>query len=94
MSDTSDCASPTRCPSSVWPEAIYGVECLTCGEESGLVDDDPKPVEVWALEHARHNGLSHGRFLVTTQKHWRFDPLHAVAARPPGVREFRGQQRL
>jgi hypothetical protein len=67
------------------PEAIYGVECLMCTAESGLVDNDPKPVEVWALEHTRHQGLAHGQFLVTTQKHWRVDPLHRVPAPGPVV---------
>jgi hypothetical protein len=61
------------------PEAIYGAECLMCEAESGLVDNDPKPVEVWALEHARRFGLSHGQFLVTTQKHWRVDRVRPVA---------------
>jgi hypothetical protein len=65
------------------PEAMYGVECLMCEAKSGLVDNDPKPVEVWALEHARTNGLSHGQFLVTTQRHWRVDPLHSVTGAVP-----------
>jgi hypothetical protein len=65
------------------PEAIYGAECLICEAQSGLADNDPKPVEVWALEHARHKGLSHGQFLVTTQKHWRVDSLRGVPRAAP-----------
>jgi hypothetical protein len=62
------------------PEAIYLVECLTCPADSGRVDDDPKPVAVWALEHARRFGPDHGQFLVTTQKHWRVDPVRPADA--------------
>jgi hypothetical protein len=51
------------------PGAMYGVECLTCRAESGWVDNDPKPVEVWTIEHTRQHGPGHGQFLVTTQKH-------------------------
>lgn len=66
------------------PEASYGAQCLVCEAGSGRVDNNPKPVAVWALEHARHNGLAHGQFLVTTQKHWRVDPLpSAPGAVPP-----------
>lgn len=66
------------------PDAIYGAECMTCEAESGLVDDDPKPVEVWALEHTRQHGLAHSQFLVTTQKHWRVDPLRRGPESEPG----------
>ncbi|WP_405804833.1 hypothetical protein [Streptomyces sp. NBC_01187] len=55
------------------PEAIYGVRCMTCASESGLVDDDPRPVGVWAIDHTR-NHPSHRQHLLTTQKHWRVDP--------------------
>ncbi|WP_431044281.1 hypothetical protein ACQUSR_21840 [Streptomyces sp. P1-3] len=55
------------------PQAIYGVECMTCAQSSGLVDDDPRPVEVWTINHTRAEP-THRQFLVTTQKHWRVDP--------------------
>lgn len=72
--------SAERAPGA--PEAMYRVECMTCWAESSWVDNDAKPVEVWALEHARHHGLAHDRFLVTTQRHWRVDPVHPAAAAP------------
>jgi hypothetical protein len=62
------------------PEAMYAAECMTCPAESAWVDNDPRPVEVWALEHARHSGLTHSQFLVTTQKHWRVDRVHTAAS--------------
>lgn len=72
------------------PDASYGVACLTCGAASGPVADDSRPVEVWAMEHARRYGLEHGRFAVTTRRYWRVDPVAPrvapaqSAARAPG----------
>lgn len=56
------------------PKAIYGAECLACTARSGLVDNDPNFVEVWAIEHTRAHS-THRQFLVTTRQHWRVDPF-------------------
>jgi hypothetical protein len=61
------------------PDALYVVQCLICRAESGLVDNDPKRAGVWAMEHARRTGREHCQFRVTSQKHWRVDPV------PPAV---------
>ncbi|WKX69980.1 hypothetical protein [Streptomyces sp. XD-27] len=64
------------------PRGIYGAQCLTCAEESGLVDDDTRPVGVWAIAHTRDNP-THRQFLVTTHKHWRVEPVPANHAAEP-----------
>lgn len=61
------------------PDSIHGVQCLRCTAESGLTDNDPRPSEAWAIEHARTHP-AHSRYLATTQKHWRVQPT------PPGDR--------
>ncbi|TDC80425.1 hypothetical protein [Streptomyces hainanensis] len=55
------------------PRAIFHVACLTCGAESEAVDNQPDPVETWAL---RHTGLntSHRQFKLTTEWFWRVVP--------------------
>ncbi|WP_431042511.1 hypothetical protein ACQUSR_11695 [Streptomyces sp. P1-3] len=50
------------------PHGIYGVECMACAESSGLVDDDPRPVQVWTINHTRSHP-THRQFLVTAQRH-------------------------
>ncbi|WKX72688.1 hypothetical protein [Streptomyces sp. XD-27] len=55
------------------PQGIYGAQCITCAQESGLVDDDTRPVGAWAIAHTRENP-THRQFLVTTHRHWRVDP--------------------
>ncbi|WP_442811931.1 DUF7848 domain-containing protein [Streptomyces sp. NBC_01803] len=69
------------------PDGIYGAECLWCGEASPLVDDDSKPVGMWALDHALRLGLDHGQFLVTSQRHWRVDPVVPAGGAGRPVRE-------
>lgn len=70
------------------PDALYIVACLTCQAESGPVDDGPKSVQVWALDHTQQRGLTHNQFRVTAHSYWRVDPVHApVGATPwPPVR--------
>ncbi|WP_326597114.1 DUF7848 domain-containing protein [Streptomyces sp. NBC_01803] len=77
------------------PDGIYGAECLWCGEASPLVDNDQKPVGMWALDHALRLGLDHGQFLVTSQRHWRVDPVVPAgdAGRPAGERPPRAHAR-
>jgi hypothetical protein len=64
------------------PEATYVAECLHCRAGSGLIDYDPKPVEVWSIEHTRRHGLDHGQFVLTTRRHWRVGP-HPPREPPP-----------
>ncbi|WP_062205332.1 hypothetical protein [Streptomyces sp. NBRC 109706] len=54
------------------PEGIFGGECVTCGELSPLVDDDPQPVAIWAIRHTQREP-SHGLFLFRAEKHWRVE---------------------
>jgi hypothetical protein len=61
------------------PAALYVAQCLVCQAESAVVDNDPKPAGVWAIEHARRTGRDHCQFRVTTEKHWRVDPTPPAA---------------
>jgi hypothetical protein len=61
------------------PDALYVAQCLACRAESDLADNDPKPAGVWAIEHTRSAGRDHCRFRVTTEKHWRVDPVPPAA---------------
>ncbi|AQW48008.1 hypothetical protein SHXM_01471 [Streptomyces hygroscopicus] len=70
------------------PDGIYLAECMTCPATSGRVDNDPGPVARWAILHTEQQGLNHGQFLVTIERHWRVDPLrspdrHGTATLPP-----------
>jgi hypothetical protein len=65
------------------PDAVYGAECLTCREQSAWFEDDPKPVQVWALDHTERQGLTHNQFSVTALNHWRVDPRHAPVGAAP-----------
>lgn len=55
------------------PEGIYGAQCLICGQESGLMDNDPRPVRAWTIEHTRHDP-THRQFSLTTERFCRVDP--------------------
>ncbi|MFJ2199631.1 hypothetical protein [Streptomyces violaceusniger] len=57
------------------PDGIYHAECMTCPATSGRVDSDPGPVARWAILHTQQQGLNHGQFLVTVERHWRVDPV-------------------
>jgi hypothetical protein len=65
------------------PDAAYRAECLTCRAESALFEDDPRPVQMWALDHAEQRGLTHNQFSVTAQNYWRVDPRHAPVGAAP-----------
>ncbi|SOD62097.1 hypothetical protein SAMN06297387_104267 [Streptomyces zhaozhouensis] len=55
------------------PRAIFGVTCVTCAAESGFVDNEPHPIEMWALRHTSlHTG--HRLFRLTTEWFLRVDP--------------------
>lgn len=64
------------------PEATYEAACLLCRHGSGPAHSERKPVAVWAMEHTRRHGLPHSQFLVTTQSHWRVDPLPSSPHKP------------
>ncbi|UCM89271.1 DUF7848 domain-containing protein [Streptomyces marincola] len=55
------------------PRAIFRVECVTCGAESEMVDNEPQPVEMWALQHTGRN-ITHRQFRLTTQWFWHVFP--------------------
>ncbi|WP_062207116.1 hypothetical protein [Streptomyces sp. NBRC 109706] len=47
--------------------------CLKCGAESGFVDNEPEPIETWALRHTALN-TDHRQFRLTTEWFLRVDP--------------------
>ncbi|TDC75554.1 hypothetical protein [Streptomyces hainanensis] len=55
------------------PRAVFRVACVDCGAASEAVDNQPEPVEMWAL---RHTGLNttHRRFRLATEWFWRVVP--------------------
>ncbi|UED85697.1 hypothetical protein [Streptomyces profundus] len=55
------------------PQAIYGAECMTCGDRSTLADNDAQPVAVWCIFHTQQDP-DHDLFLVRAEKHWRVHP--------------------
>ncbi|MDT0543331.1 MULTISPECIES: DUF7848 domain-containing protein [Streptomyces] len=63
------------------PDGIYLAECMACPATSGRVDSNPGPVARWAILHAQQQGLNHGQFLVTVERHWRVDPVRTPNAR-------------
>jgi hypothetical protein len=65
------------------PDAAYCAECLTCRAQSAWFEDDPKPVQVWALDHTERQGMTHNQFSVTALNHWRVDPRHAPVGAAP-----------
>lgn len=65
------------------PDAAYGAECLTCRAASAWFEDDPRPVQVWALDHAEREGLTHNQFSVTAVNYWRVDPRSAPVGAAP-----------
>jgi hypothetical protein len=65
------------------PDAAYCAECLTCQAESAWFEDDPRPVQVWALDHTEREGLAHNQFRVTAHNYWRVDPRHAPVGAAP-----------
>jgi hypothetical protein len=65
------------------PDAAYGVECLTCRAESAWFEDDPRPAQVWALDHAEGQGLAHNQFRVIAHNYWRVDPRSSPVGAAP-----------
>lgn len=65
------------------PDAAYGAECLTCQAESAWFEDDPRPVQVWALDHTERQGLTHNQFRVIAHNYWRVDPRSAPVGAAP-----------
>ncbi|WP_139641112.1 hypothetical protein [Streptomyces sedi] len=55
------------------PRATFVVTCVTCGSESGVVDDESHPVEMWALRHTSLH-TDHRQFRLTTEWFLRVDP--------------------
>ncbi len=55
------------------PSGIFHATCLACGAQSEPVDNEPLPVELWALRHTgRHP--RHRQFTFVTESFWRVDP--------------------
>ncbi|MEV4434472.1 hypothetical protein [Streptomyces sp. NPDC049585] len=55
------------------PDAIYSMECMTCGAESGATDNDAGPAQHWSLSHT---GRSPGCrvFKLHAETYWRTEP--------------------
>lgn len=66
------------------PEGIYGAQCLTCAERSGLMDNDPRPIRAWTIEHTRQKPR-HRQFRFTTEQFCRVDPTPAAPPVPGPV---------
>ena len=54
-------------------QAIFRAECLTCGAQSDLVDNESAPVETWALKHTGLN-TAHRQFKLLTEWFMRVSP--------------------
>ncbi|GAA3889286.1 hypothetical protein [Streptomyces sedi] len=64
------------------PEGIHGAECMACGANSPLFDDDALPVAVWSIQHVQEHP-EHTLFLARTESHWRVVPRPDEDSPPP-----------
>ncbi|WP_436748145.1 DUF7848 domain-containing protein [Streptomyces sp. URMC 129] len=55
------------------PRPVFHVECLECGARFEAVDNEPEPVEFWALKHTGVNP-AHRQFKAVTEWRWRVIP--------------------
>ncbi|WP_406414844.1 hypothetical protein [Streptomyces sp. NBC_01614] len=55
------------------PQAIYSAVCMACGVEAPASDNDPAPVEVWALKHTGLNP-GHRQYKAMVETYWRVAP--------------------
>jgi hypothetical protein len=55
------------------PAGIYSAQCLACGVRARPTDNDPVPVEEWALKHTGLNP-THRQFRATVEGFWRVSP--------------------
>jgi hypothetical protein len=55
------------------PQAIYSAVCIACGAEAPARDNDPVPVEVWALKHTGLNP-THRQFKSMVETSWQVTP--------------------
>jgi hypothetical protein len=55
------------------PQAIYSAVCMACGAEAPASDNDPAPVEVWALKHTGRNP-AHRQYKAMVETYWRVTP--------------------
>ncbi|WP_171114654.1 MULTISPECIES: hypothetical protein [unclassified Streptomyces] len=55
------------------PHAIYSAVCIACGAEAPAQDNDPEPVEIWALKHSGLNP-SHRQYKAMVETYWRVTP--------------------
>lgn len=55
------------------PTGIYSAECITCGARAQPTDNEPLPVEVWALKHTGLNP-SHRQYKSMVETFWRVTP--------------------
>jgi hypothetical protein len=49
------------------------VLCIACGAEAEPTDNEPLPVEVWALKHTGLNP-THREYKATVETYWRVAP--------------------
>lgn len=54
-------------------ELLYGAECTTCGEQSGVTESERLPAEVWALKHTGANPV-HQTYRAIITSFWRVVP--------------------
>lgn len=55
------------------PQAIYSAVCMACGVEAPASDNDPAPVEIWALKHTGLNP-THRQLKAMVETYWQVTP--------------------
>lgn len=55
------------------PRGVYSAVCITCGAEARPTDNEPSPVEVWALKHTGLNP-THRQYKAMVETYWRVTP--------------------
>ncbi|AZQ70268.1 hypothetical protein EKH77_02710 [Streptomyces luteoverticillatus] len=55
------------------PDAIYSMECMTCGAVSEVTDNDAGPGQYWSLSHAGRNSDCRV-FKLHTETYWQTEP--------------------
>lgn len=68
------------------PEAIYSAVCMACGAEAKPTDNEPLPVEVWAIKHTGLNP-THRQYKAMVETYWRVTPAEGNP-----YREIDGQE--
>ncbi|MBZ4322523.1 DUF7848 domain-containing protein [Streptomyces huiliensis] len=55
------------------PDAIYSMECMTCGAQSEATDNDAGPAQEWTLSHTGRDPQCRV-FKLHAETYWRTEP--------------------